>query len=486
MRLSGACEGIRVLDLSRGAAGSLTTMVLADYGADVVRVEPPEVDAVDSAGATPAYLLLQRGKRSITLDLGTDEGRAALGRLLPGIDVVVTNEPGDDLLDGHPALVVCSITGFGTSGPFADVEADDWLAMAKAGIYRDQPGWERDGKRPIYRSCPEGSYFAGMLAVLGILGALRARDLTGRGQRLDLNMLLAITCRQNPQVRSLRREGEPLPVDQAASTEAVSDAINPLAHHRDPREVTLTGMLVECKDGRWIMHSLSEPHFFPAWIEAIGFGWIWDDERFSGAPCEVPRRRRQGRAGHPAAGADEGEDLGRVDRGVPRERQRLRRRHPDDEGRPSPSPGGRRRPHRRTGRPPGRAHPADRPAGQDPHGPGRGAGAGAGPGPAHRGSARGRGRARRGGRGQRASPAWPARGDHRRRGRLLLRHPVRYGAAGRAGGPGHQGRARRRRPLPPARAGRGRPGRRPRPQQHGPGHAGQGVDRPEPQGRAGP
>ena len=110
-------------------------------------------------------------------------------------------------------------------------------------------------------------------------------------------MLLAITCRQNPQVRCVRREGEELPVDQAASTEAVSDAINPLAHHRDPREVTLTGMLVECQDGRWIMHSLSEPHFFPAWIDAIGFEWIWDDERFAGAPWTVPRRRRQGRAG---------------------------------------------------------------------------------------------------------------------------------------------------------------------------------------------
>ena len=101
-------------------------------------------------------------------------------------------------------------------------------------------------------------------------------------------MLLAISCRQNPQVRWLLREGEELPQDQAASTETVPDAINPLAHHRDPREVTLTGMLVQCKDERWIMHSLSEPHFFPAWIKAIGFDWIWDDERFQGAPWKFP------------------------------------------------------------------------------------------------------------------------------------------------------------------------------------------------------
>jgi crotonobetainyl-CoA:carnitine CoA-transferase CaiB-like acyl-CoA transferase len=283
--MPGACAGIRVLDASSGDAGSLATMVLADFGAEVVRVEPP---GSDPRATMPAYLLLQRGKKSITLDLESLEGGAELHRLLPGFDVLVTDGPGDDLLARHPALVVCSITGFGSAGPFAGTPAVDSLVMAKAGIFRDQPGWERDGKRPIYRSCPDGTYFAGMLAVQGVLAALRARDLTGRGQRVDLNMLLAITCRQNPQVRCLRREGEELPVDQAASTETVSDAINPLAHHRDPREVTLTGMLVECKDGRWIMHSLSEPHFFRAWIEAIGFGWIRDDERFAGAPWTFP------------------------------------------------------------------------------------------------------------------------------------------------------------------------------------------------------
>ena len=160
--------------------------------------------------------------------------------------------------------------------------------MAKAGIFRDQPGWEQDGRRPIYRSCPDGSYFAGMLAVQGILAALRARDLTGEGQRVRRNMLQAITCRQNPQVRWLLREGEELPAESAAAAKRSRTMRTPLPHHRDPREVTLIGMLVERKDGRWIMHSLSEPHFFPAWIEVIGFDWIWEDERFKGAPFTFP------------------------------------------------------------------------------------------------------------------------------------------------------------------------------------------------------
>jgi crotonobetainyl-CoA:carnitine CoA-transferase CaiB-like acyl-CoA transferase len=285
--MPGACAGIRVLDCSRGAAGSLATMVLADFDAEVIRVEPPGADPI---ATMPGYLLLQRGKKSITVDLDDAAGRAEFMRLVPGVDVVVDDSGAAyaELASANPAVVVCSISGFGTTGPYADVDADDALVMAKAGIFRDQPGWERDGKRPIYRSCPDGSYFTGMLAVQGILAALRARDLTGRGQRVDLNMLKAITCRQNPQVRWLLREGEELPIDRAASTETVSDAINPLAHHRDPREVTLTGMMVQCKDGKWIMHSLSEPHFFPAWIDAVGFEWIWDDDRFSGAPTKFP------------------------------------------------------------------------------------------------------------------------------------------------------------------------------------------------------
>jgi crotonobetainyl-CoA:carnitine CoA-transferase CaiB-like acyl-CoA transferase len=290
--MPGACAGIRVLDLSRSDAGSLATMVLADFGADVVHVARPSDPIAD------ASLLLDRGKRSVVVDTTSAAGVAELHRIVPGFDVVVEDwGPGradavglgyDALATRQPAVVMCSITAFGTAGPLRDAPHDDAVVQARAGIFRDQPGWERDGKRPIYRSCPDGTYFAAMLAVEGILAALRARDLTGAGQLVETNMLQALTCRQNPQVRYILREGEELPPDRTASTESVSDAINPLAHHRDPREVTLTGMMVQCKDGRWIMHSLSEPHFFPAWITAIGFNWIWDDERFRGAPTRFP------------------------------------------------------------------------------------------------------------------------------------------------------------------------------------------------------
>src|SRR5262249_5398012 len=292
--MPGACDGLRVLDFSQGVSGAMATMILADYGAEVIRVEPPEGDP---GWDDPAYLLLNRGKKSITLDLGSEEGQAALQRLVRGVDVVVENlAPGkaeqlgfgyDALSAINPALVYGSITGCGRAGSFAGVGPDDWLVMAKAGIFRDQPGWFQDGTRPVYRGAPDASYFSGMILVQGILAALRARDLTGHGERVDLDMLKAITCRQNPQVRYILREGEPLPPD-GGHVKNVSDAVNPLAHHHDPREASPLGLLAQGTAGGWIMHSLSEPHFFPAWITVIGFDWIWDDERFKGAPHVFP------------------------------------------------------------------------------------------------------------------------------------------------------------------------------------------------------
>ena len=292
--MQGACAGLRVLDLTQGMAGPLATMILADFGADVVRIEPPEGDPFWSDAS---YLLLQRGKQSVSLDSRTDAGRAELANLAAGMDVVVesigaeaTRRAGvgyDELSGANPGLVYCSISGFGPSGPFVQVKADDGLVMAKAGILRDQPGWFGDGQRPVYRAPRDGSYFAAMLAVQGILAAVMARDLTGRGQLIETNLLQALCCRQNPKVRWLLRDGESLPIETSAHETAKEDE-HSLAHHRDPREINLIGMRVQTKDGRWMVHSHTEPHFFPAWINVLGFDWIWEDERFKGAPHQFP------------------------------------------------------------------------------------------------------------------------------------------------------------------------------------------------------
>ena len=292
--MQGACEGLRVLDLTQGMAGPLATMILADFGADVIRVEPPEADPLWSDAS---YLLLQRGKRSVSPDRRTETGRRELIDLAAGMDVVVESIGAEaarragvgyeELSGANPGLVYCSISGFGASGPFAQVKADDGLVMAKAGILRDQPGWFGDGRRPVYRAPRDGSYFAAMLAVQGILAAVMARDLTGQGQLVETNLLQALCCRQNPKVRWLLRNGESLPIE-TSSYEAAKEDEHSLAHHRDPREINLIGMRVQCKDGRWMVHSHTEPHFFPAWITVLGFDWIWDDERFKGAPHRFP------------------------------------------------------------------------------------------------------------------------------------------------------------------------------------------------------
>jgi crotonobetainyl-CoA:carnitine CoA-transferase CaiB-like acyl-CoA transferase len=288
-----ATAGLRVLDLTEGLAGPLVTMILADFGAEVVHVGTESSESSDE----PWRLLLDRGKKHLHLDLRSGEGIAALRELIGTFDVVVVALPApgvdearlgyETLRELNPALIYCDITGFGRTGPLAQLPAEDGLVMARAGIFRGQAGWHADGGRPVFRAGKEGSYFAAMLALQGVLAALRVREMTGKGQQVSATMLQGLTCRQNPAVRWLLRDGEELPLESAGTVKEQDEA-NTLPHHRDPREASLIGMLVECKDGRWIVHSLTEPHFFPAWISVLGFDWIWEDEQFNGAPYSFP------------------------------------------------------------------------------------------------------------------------------------------------------------------------------------------------------
>jgi len=293
--MAGACAGVRVLELSVGHAGALAGMVFADYDADVIRVEtaPAGPDWDEST-----YLLLNRGKRSVALDLATPAGRAEALRIAASVDVVIEMlDPGQAEAAGlsyeavsklNPGVIYCGISGFGRVGPLAKLRRTTALAMAKAGQLRDQRGWEF-GERPIFRAGRDGTFFAAMLTIQGVLAALRARDLTGQGQHIETNLLQAIVCRQNPTVRWLLRDGEALPSEAAGAggTEVQSEK-HVLPHHMDPRVTNLTGARMQCKDGKWVVHSHTEPHFFPAWIKAIGFDWIWQDERYKGAPLKFP------------------------------------------------------------------------------------------------------------------------------------------------------------------------------------------------------
>jgi crotonobetainyl-CoA:carnitine CoA-transferase CaiB-like acyl-CoA transferase len=201
-------DGVRVLDLSRALAGPYCTMMLADAGADVLKVEPPGGD--DSRGWLPiaerdgvresAYFLsANRGKRSVRVDLKSEAGAARLRELAARADVLVENyRPGlldrlglglEDLRAANPRLVTLSITGFGSGGPDGHRPGFDQIVQAEAGLM--SLVGDPDGE-PTRVGLPIADLLAGMFGAYGITLALRERDRTGRGGRVDTSLLAAV------------------------------------------------------------------------------------------------------------------------------------------------------------------------------------------------------------------------------------------------------------------------------------------------------
>jgi crotonobetainyl-CoA:carnitine CoA-transferase CaiB-like acyl-CoA transferase len=187
-------DGIRVIDLSRGSAGPIATMLMADSGADVTRVVQPGTDPVHTATS----LTWDRRKRRLTADLHDPTDRARVLALLADADVLVDSFApgalsrlglGPEVIDEFPHLVHCSITGYGTEGPLRDRPAYDCLVQARTGLMFEQPG-HRGG--PIFHWAPLPSYGAGLLAASGIVAALREREISGLGQRVGTSLLQGV------------------------------------------------------------------------------------------------------------------------------------------------------------------------------------------------------------------------------------------------------------------------------------------------------
>jgi crotonobetainyl-CoA:carnitine CoA-transferase CaiB-like acyl-CoA transferase len=192
-------SGIRVCDLTRFLAGPYCTMLLSDYGADVVRFEPREGREFRPPGASrDSYFFLSanRGKRSVTLDLRKPAGRDLLLRLLPGFDVLVENfRPGvmgefglsaERLHRRFPRLVYCGISGYGPDGPYRDRPGLDQIAQGMSG-FMSLTGTEETG--PTRAGIAIGDVLAGMFAAHGIQLALLDRERTGRGQIVHTSLL---------------------------------------------------------------------------------------------------------------------------------------------------------------------------------------------------------------------------------------------------------------------------------------------------------
>ena len=219
-----ALEGVRVLDLSRVLAGPWCTQTLADLGADVVKVERPARDGVaggddtrgwgppflrDGAGVETAeaayYVGTNRNKRSVTIDIASDEGAELVRTLADKADVVVENfKVGDlarrgldaaTLLARNPRLVYCSITGFGQTGPYRERAGYDYAVQGMGGLMsvtgpsRAEIADDASGGGPQKVGVAVADLFTGMYAVTAILAALRHRDRTGQGQAIDMALL---------------------------------------------------------------------------------------------------------------------------------------------------------------------------------------------------------------------------------------------------------------------------------------------------------
>ena len=266
-----ALEGIRVLDLSRLLPGGFCSLLLADFGAEVLKVEdtgmgdyvrwsPPYVEGAEDSAKSAYYLALNRGKRSIRLNLKEERGRELLLKLAREYDVLLESfRPGvldrlgvgyERLRQENPGLVYCAISGYGQDGPYRDRSGHDMNYLGLVGLL-GLTG-ERDGP-PVQAAGQIADVGGGaLMGAFGIMAALHERQRSGEGQLVDVSM-----------------------ADGALSWLTMV-AARYFAEQRTPHrgELELAGSLIcyrpyACKDG-WVTLGALEPKFWQAWCRGVG------------------------------------------------------------------------------------------------------------------------------------------------------------------------------------------------------------------------
>ena len=222
MTAPGALDGVRVLDFTRHMAGPYGTVVLSDHGADVVKIESlPHGDHARTGGVhqvgdqSAVFLMWNRGKRSLALDLRRAEGLAAVHRLVAQADVLVENyRPGvaaeigigyEALRAINPRLVYVSVSAFGSSGPLAPFPGTDPVIQATSGVM--SVTGEPDGG-PLLIGVPVADYTGSMLCVQAVALALFARERTGRGQLVEVSMLGGLLAMLSTRLANYWASGE--------------------------------------------------------------------------------------------------------------------------------------------------------------------------------------------------------------------------------------------------------------------------------------
>jgi crotonobetainyl-CoA:carnitine CoA-transferase CaiB-like acyl-CoA transferase len=274
--------GVRVLDLTRHAPGPYATLLLADLGAAVLKLEQPGGDptrAMPPGGAGEAFAALNRGKRSIVLDLKRPGALQAARRLLEHMDVLVEGfRPGvldrlglghQQLLADFPRLVLCAISGFGQDGPDRLRAGHDLGYQARAGLL-GLGG--RDGA-PAIPGGQVADIGGAWVAVTGILAALLERGRTGRGRLVDVALAEAATSFLQLDLSAAAR-GAPLPVAGQGSLDGGLPSYG----------------LYRTADGRWLAVAALEPHFFAELCERLGLPDLTAEAYGGGEPAERVRR----------------------------------------------------------------------------------------------------------------------------------------------------------------------------------------------------
>jgi crotonobetainyl-CoA:carnitine CoA-transferase CaiB-like acyl-CoA transferase len=202
---------LHVVDLTQGVAGPYCAKLLADCGAEVIKIEPPGGDVSRRLGPFPAdlphpeksglFLHLNANKKSVTLDVSTASGVVILKKLLARADVLVeSHAPGrmdewgagyEQLRGDFPQLVYASITSFGQTGPYRDYRANSLVAMAMSSIMYATGEPDRE---PLATGCEPADYFAGLQAFVGILAALAYRQRNGGGQHVDISLVESVAA----------------------------------------------------------------------------------------------------------------------------------------------------------------------------------------------------------------------------------------------------------------------------------------------------
>ena len=271
-----ALEGIRVLDLSRVLAGPFCGALLGDMGADVIKIE--ETGRGDESrtwqpqkqGQSAAFIVNNRNKRGIAVDLKTPEGVAIIKRMIADADVLIENfrtgtmeEFGlgyESLAALNPRLIYCSITAFGRTGPRARDGGYEALMQAFSGIMSITG--EADGP-PVRSGVSFIDLATGTLCAFGIANALIARARTGRGQRVDGALLDTAIAMLNYQAESYLLVG-----DIPKAMGSAHPAIAPYKNYR-------------CADGHWVFVAGANDGLTRKLLHAIGLAWVCDDPRFA-------------------------------------------------------------------------------------------------------------------------------------------------------------------------------------------------------------